>query len=77
MIATMETLVDNMRDRIEAIVSRESNYLLKESLRQKSRQRIGETHEDAADLTPFLTPLVIVGTKYDVFQVRLLIRSMA
>lgn len=72
MIATIETLVENMRERIETILCRESNYLMKESLRQKSRLRFGETHEDAADVSPFLVPLIILGTKFDMFQVTLL-----
>lgn len=69
MTTTVETLVDNIRERIESVVSREGNYILKESLRQKSRQRIGESHEDSGDINPILVPVIMIGTKFDKHQV--------
>ena len=69
LIAMVETLIENIRERIDAILSRESNYLTKESLRQQARQRLGESHEDISEMDPLLAPLVIVGTKYDLLQV--------
>jgi dynein light intermediate chain 2 len=71
MITTVDTLIENMRERIESLISRDSNYLVKENLRQKSRQRFGESHEDVSDINPFLIPLILIGTKYDIFQVTL------
>ena len=71
MIATVDTLIENIRERIETLLSRDNSYIMKESMRQKSRQRFGEAHEDASDINPFLVPLLVVGTKYDIFQVLL------
>lgn len=71
MIATVDTLMENIRERIETLLSRDNNYITKEGMRQRSRQRFGETHEDASDVNPFLVPLLVIGTKHDIFQVKL------
>ncbi|KAI1285010.1 Cytoplasmic dynein 2 light intermediate chain 1 [Halotydeus destructor] len=61
MIATLTELIDS-------ILSKPSNYLLKETLRQNGMRRIGESHEDMANLRLFQVPLIIIGSKYDIFQ---------
>ena len=69
MLVTVDTILDNVRERMESILSKPSNYLLKESMRQSMYKRVGESHEDVNELTILQTPLVIIGSKYDVFQV--------
>lgn len=68
MISTLDTLVDNIRERVDTLVSSEKSYLVKETLRQKARSRVGEKHEDISAINPSLVPLLIVGSKYDIFQ---------
>ena len=42
-----------------------------ERLRKKAWKRCGEEHPDKELLDPSPVPLIIIGTKYDLFQVRI------
>lgn len=70
---TLETLLSSTRSRIEAVISemRQDNPHLRENLIRRAWDRIGAEHEDRNMMDPFPVPLIIVGTKFDVFQVKL------
>lgn len=67
-MATVDTLIEHVRDKIDNILSTERHSFLKDRLRQSSKQRVGHQHEDVSDVTPCLIPLIIVGSKFDVYQ---------
>lgn len=67
---TLFSVLDDIKARIERILS---DLLAKDSslpqyLRKKAIARIGEDHPDKDVLDPLPVPLVILGTKYDLFQ---------
>jgi len=68
MMTTLDTLIEQIKEKIDAVVSSEKHYLLKETLRQRAKQRVGHDHEDAADINPCLILVLIVGSKFDIFQ---------
>lgn len=67
---TAETLLKNSQEQVEAVISKVSTYNPKiyEEIKTRAWKRIGEQHPDRDILDPFPLPLVIIGTKYDVFQ---------
>ncbi|XP_072165799.1 cytoplasmic dynein 2 light intermediate chain 1-like [Diadema setosum] len=67
---TMETLVKGALDRVEQVISRlmRENPKIQEQIKEKAWKRIGETHPDRDMIDPFPLPLVIIGSKYDVYQ---------
>jgi dynein light intermediate chain 2 len=68
MMATVDTLIEHVREKIDTILATEKHYLLKDTLRQRSKQRVGHQHEDVSDVNPILIPLMIIGSKFDVYQ---------
>lgn len=68
-MVNVDTLLENAREKIDSLLARHESYLLKESLRQSTIKRIGESHEDISELNLFQVPIVMVGAKYDIFQV--------
>ncbi|XP_052769015.1 cytoplasmic dynein 2 light intermediate chain 1-like [Mya arenaria] len=67
---TLESLLASSRARIEAAIAdaRQDNPGIREALQKRALARVGEDHADRNMLDPFPVPLVIVGTKYDLFQ---------
>ncbi|XP_072031867.1 cytoplasmic dynein 2 light intermediate chain 1-like [Amphiura filiformis] len=67
---TMETLLKAALNRIEHVISKVSaeDPRIYDRIKAKSWRRIGEDHPDKDILDPFPIPLVIIGSKYDVFQ---------
>ncbi|EGD77689.1 hypothetical protein PTSG_08780 [Salpingoeca rosetta] len=67
---TSEALLSSVRRRIDKVIDdlnrRESK--LPAYLKKKSVSRYGDDHPDLPMIQPLLVPLLIVGTKYDVFQ---------
>lgn len=70
MVEPLETLLEHIKEKLDSILSREPNSSIKEILRDTSRERVGVKHEDITDVYPCYVPLVILGSKYDLFQVR-------
>ena len=70
---TLEKLLQAVRARVESVLSeaRINDPQIKENLKKAALERLGEDHVDKAMVDPFLIPLVIIGAKYDLFQVRL------
>ncbi|RUS72999.1 hypothetical protein EGW08_019247 [Elysia chlorotica] len=67
---TMETLLNAAKTRLEEAIqeAKADDPYIKDKLRKKAWERVGEEHQDKTMMEPFLVPLVIVGSKYDVFQ---------
>lgn len=65
---TLDTLTETLREKVETFLAKDKNHHLKEALRQKSRDRIGTNHEDAANIINYPIPLIIIGSHYDKFQ---------
>ncbi|XP_076028760.1 cytoplasmic dynein 2 light intermediate chain 1 [Oratosquilla oratoria] len=67
---TMETLLQELKNQINNVLNSASakEQNLREKLMDAAWKRIGEDHPDREMLTPFLVPLVIIGSKYDIFQ---------
>ena len=68
---TLEKLLQVLRARVDAVIQevRMDNPGIKDELKKKTWQRLGEDHVDKDMVDPFLIPLVIIGAKYDLFQV--------
>jgi len=68
---TLEKFLTIIRSRVDAVINemRMQQPDIKEQLKRQTWQRIGEEHVDKDLIDPLLIPLVIVGTKYDTFQV--------
>ncbi|KAK2158860.1 hypothetical protein LSH36_162g01004 [Paralvinella palmiformis] len=67
---TLEKFLTIIRSRVDAVINetRMQQPDIKEQLKRQTWQRIGEEHVDKDLIDPLLIPLVIVGTKYDIFQ---------
>jgi len=68
--STLETLLAEARSRIETVITdmKADHPDGRETLRRKAWERLGEVQEDKAMIDPFPVPLVIVGSKCDLFQ---------
>ncbi|KFM74014.1 hypothetical protein X975_16372, partial [Stegodyphus mimosarum] len=64
----METLLNAIKNRIDNVLNESNDPNLKKSLYQLARNRIPEGHEDSSSIDPFPVPLLIIGSKYDIFQ---------
>ncbi|XP_054162381.1 cytoplasmic dynein 2 light intermediate chain 1-like [Oppia nitens] len=64
MIITTETLLNSIREHISNIIDKNLENILKD----KAINRIGINHQDINQINYFPIPLVIIGTKFDVFQ---------
>ncbi|XP_076324390.1 cytoplasmic dynein 2 light intermediate chain 1 isoform X2 [Tachypleus tridentatus] len=67
---TMETLLHAVRSEINQVLNSSAAKIvgLKETLMELAWKRIGEDHMDKDMIDPFPVPLLILGTKYDIFQ---------
>lgn len=67
---TLETLLQAVKSRVESVIAemKAADADIKRKLQKAAWQRVGEDHPDKNMMDPFLIPLVIVGTKYDIFQ---------
>ncbi|KAG8199952.1 hypothetical protein JTE90_006198 [Oedothorax gibbosus] len=65
---TMQTLLDEIRRRIDHIVDTSKDPSLKKTLFDNARSRIPTGHEDSDSIEPFPVPLLIIGSKYDLLQ---------
>jgi len=70
LIITTETLLNSVRELISTLLSSRSGKTLETYLSDRAIQRIGKDHEDIGQINPFPIPLLIIGSKYDVFQVK-------
>lgn len=70
LIITAETLLTSLRDRINTIFTQSDNNNFKNILNERGIKKIGEKHEDLDKINPFPIPLLIIGSKYELFQVR-------
>ena len=68
---TMDRLLTALKNRIETAITeaKMKDPYIKDDLRKAAWMRVGEDHPDKDMVEPFLLPLVIVGAKYDLFQV--------
>lgn len=68
---TLETLLASTRSRIENVIAemRPDYPHVRENLQRRAWERVGEEHEDRNMMDPFPVPLIIIGTKFDEFQV--------
>jgi len=68
---TLESLLTSARSKIEAAINdlKPEFPTIRETLQKRAMERIGEDHPDRNMLDPFPVPLIIIGTKYDLFQV--------
>jgi dynein light intermediate chain 2 len=68
--ATMEMLIETTLQRIKEVMAKLSEVCPKihEEIKKKPSIQFGDDHPDLEMIDPFPLPLVIVGTKYDVFQ---------
>ncbi|RWS14744.1 cytoplasmic dynein 2 light intermediate chain 1-like protein [Dinothrombium tinctorium] len=64
-VLTAESLIDSVKERINDVIG--MSKLAKE-LKQKAAQRFGQKHRDLDRVDPFPIPLLIVGSKYDLFE---------
>jgi dynein light intermediate chain 2 len=67
---TLTHFLSTLRTRIEALFkSLESRGSKRPAaFRAQSWAKYGDIHPDKANLTPFLVPIVIIGSKYDLFR---------
>ncbi|XP_064484627.1 cytoplasmic dynein 2 light intermediate chain 1-like [Ornithodoros turicata] len=67
---TMEALLKAAQSQIETVITQaeKSEPGYREVLESKVADRIPSDHPDRSHLKPFPVPLLIVGTKYDIFQ---------
>ncbi|KAL4237941.1 Cytoplasmic dynein 2 light intermediate chain 1 [Mactra antiquata] len=67
---TLETLLAASRARIETVIAdiRHTDSSIRETIKTRMWERLGEDLPDKAMIDPFPVPLFIVGSKYDLFQ---------
>ncbi|CAL1536933.1 unnamed protein product, partial [Lymnaea stagnalis] len=67
---TMDTLLQAAKSRLESAINEAKavDPQIENKLRKKFWDRVGEDHPDKTIMNPFLLPLAIVGSKYDMFQ---------
>lgn len=63
-------ILSQVKQRVSAVLNEEkkNNPDLEKVLMKKAWNRIGNVHTDKNMISPLLVPLVIVGSKYDMFQ---------
>jgi dynein light intermediate chain 2 len=68
---TLEKFLGIIKSRVDAVISeaRLQQPNIKDDLKQQTWERIGQDHVDKDLMDPLLIPFVIIGAKYDVFQV--------
>lgn len=63
---TLETLIELVSSKVKDLIIK--NGQLKDRLKQGTIERLGENHEDLGEISPLLVPMVIIGTKYDLYS---------
>jgi len=63
-------ILTQIKQRITAVLNeqKKTNPELEKELMKKAWQRVGAVHTDKNMISPLMVPLVIIGTKYDLFQ---------
>lgn len=69
LIITIETSLNAIKERIELVLRNSKDKNLNSIMNERAKNRISNKNPDTNRLTPFPTPLIIVGSKYDIFQV--------
>ncbi|GIY21505.1 cytoplasmic dynein 2 light intermediate chain 1 [Caerostris extrusa] len=64
----MQTLLDTIRKLIDRALESSKDPTAKNKLYEIARSRIPKDHEDLQSIEPFPVPLLIIGSKYDLFQ---------
>ncbi|XP_074653258.1 cytoplasmic dynein 2 light intermediate chain 1-like [Tubulanus polymorphus] len=65
---TLEKLLQSAKSRINEILSETKGMNIKDELKRRALERVGEDHPDRDLMDLFPIPLVIIGSKYDLFQ---------
>ncbi|GFT46024.1 cytoplasmic dynein 2 light intermediate chain 1 [Nephila pilipes] len=65
---TMQTLLDTLKKRINQTLELSKDSTLREKFYENAKSRIPNGHEDFESIDPFPVPLLIIGSKYDIFQ---------
>lgn len=67
---TLETLLQTAKAQLEAAINdlKSTDPEARAKLQKAAWERVGEDNPDKQLIDPFLIPLVIVGSKYDLFQ---------
>ncbi|XP_064622872.1 cytoplasmic dynein 2 light intermediate chain 1-like [Lineus longissimus] len=63
---TLETMLHTAKSRLNEVIGRNSK--LRDTLKQRAIERVGQDHQDKDMIDPFPIPLVMIGGKYDIFQ---------
>jgi len=68
---TMENLLQATKSHVDKMIMKlgKTNSKAASEMRQKIRSNMQKDHPDRELVDPFLIPLVIIGSKYDIFQV--------
>lgn len=70
LIITTETLLSCIREHISTLLSNKSANTMEKQLRERAIQRLGKDNQDIGQMNLFPIPLLIIGSKYDIFQVK-------
>ncbi|XP_055935859.1 cytoplasmic dynein 2 light intermediate chain 1-like isoform X2 [Argiope bruennichi] len=65
---TMQTLLDAVKKQIDRALESSKDPKAKDKLLEIAKSRIPNGHEDFSAIEPFPVPLLIIGSKYDLFQ---------
>lgn len=66
---TQNVLLTQIKERIHKVIAEsKSSKMLEEDLKKRAWERFGSEHNDKNIVTPLLIPLLIIGSKFDVFQ---------
>ncbi|KAK7105021.1 cytoplasmic dynein 2 light intermediate chain 1-like isoform X2 [Littorina saxatilis] len=67
---TLESMLQAAKSRVENIIAemKSSDPDIRQKLQKAAWERVGDENPDKNMMDPFLVPLVIVGSKYDLFQ---------
>ncbi|KAF3826821.1 hypothetical protein GH733_009346, partial [Mirounga leonina] len=68
---TMENLLQATKSHVDKMIMKlgKTNSKAASEMRQKIRNNMQKDHPDRELVDPFLIPLVIIGSKYDIFQI--------
>ncbi|GFX29443.1 cytoplasmic dynein 2 light intermediate chain 1 [Trichonephila clavipes] len=65
---TMQTLLDTLKKHIDRALELTQDSTMRKKLYENAKKRIPTGHEDSESIDPFPVPLLIIGSKYDIFQ---------
>ena len=69
LIITIETLLNAIKERIDLVLRNSKDKNLHSIINERAKNRISNKNPDTNRLIPFPTPFIIIGSKYDIFQV--------